>query len=114
MELLKRTVIQEGDILTLGVAVETYREQLTEKWVLFNQYVVEFDPGISRSKMQATTDKIYLEGEVADLEQVIKLEFTLEALADNPIVEVFHAIGVEAAEKHKHILQLKFFAEALG
>ncbi|MDD5417136.1 MAG: hypothetical protein PHU12_04135 [Candidatus Aenigmarchaeota archaeon] len=83
--LLHKTVIVQPDFLDVGIAVETYKEVVKEKFFIYS--VVKTWAGFEPS-IYTLSERFYFKGTLKGLEQEIKLEFNEEGI--KAISELYH------------------------
>lgn len=102
--LLHKTVIVQPDFLDVGIAVETYKEVVKEKFFIYS--VVKTWAGFEPS-IYTLSERFYFKGTLKGLEQEIKLEFTEEGIQG--ISELYHQMFEIQAKALKNQFKAEFF-----
>ena len=114
IEQLHRTVIVQPDFLDVGIAVETYVEEVTgqEKtyFLLFHHSVTWM--GFAEDA-HCVSQRSYLKGRIEGLEQVIRIEFPDREKAV-AVSENWHQIGCIVAEQMKHAIKAATLVKFAG
>lgn len=110
INILHETIVEQPDYLGVGIAVKTYLEPVGSKFLVYSQIEawVGFDDSI-----RATSAKLYMEGHVDDIEQLIKLELPTEDAAI-AVSTPYHELICMVADKGKQALKGQFFKTILG
>ena len=106
--LLKRTVIEEADFLEVGIAVCVYQEKHADYSHLYTQNEVwmGFNPDI-----KLITKRIYLEGTIEGLHQIVKIELPHKAVEDEELVNTWNEYACEVSKALKHNIKLAALVE---